>query len=67
MKRYENPNNKILQRTIAEGKTLCVCSHNQLIPPNRERAICTYCGRTIINTSKARFRYIMFNLMRKES
>ena len=55
-----------LEQTIEDGKSLCVCSHKQLIPPNKESEICTYCGRTIKNTSKARFRYIMYNLLRKE-
>jgi hypothetical protein len=52
--------------SLESGKSLCVCSHKQLIPPNKDSEICTYCGRTIKNTSKARFRYVMFNMMRKE-
>lgn len=52
--------------SLESGKSLCVCSHKQLIPPNKDSEICTYCGRTIKNTSKARFRYVMFNMLRKE-
>lgn len=57
---------KKLEDSIEDGKSLCVCSHKQLISPNKDSEICTYCGRTIKNTSKARFRYVMFNMMRKE-
>lgn len=53
--------------SLESGKSLCVCSHKQLISPNKDSEICTYCGRTIKNTSKARFRYVMFNMMRKEN
>lgn len=57
---------KKIEDSIEDGKSLCVCSHKQLIPPNKKSDICTYCGRKIINTSKARFRYVMYNLLRKE-
>ncbi len=42
-----------------ETKVICKCGRRMPIPAYKEECRCGWCGRTVKNTSRARFKYII--------
>jgi len=42
-----------------ETKVICKCGRRMPIPANKSECTCGRCGRTVKNTSRARFKYIL--------
>ena len=52
-------NNYKLGKAISDCREHCECGHVVYMSIKTEKCICKYCGRVIVNNSRARFRYLL--------
>lgn len=50
---------------LREIHFLCECGHTIMIPVQQQYKVCSFCGKKNLNTTKARFKY-MLNKTRRE-
>jgi len=48
-----------VHREKTENSVKCSCGKSVTFPANIDKCICTWCGRTVINTTKNHFKYIV--------
>jgi hypothetical protein len=46
-------------------KVRCKCGHNQYIPLEKEKMICSWCGCYVFKNKKDEFKYRLNNLIKK--
>ena len=42
---------------LAKYRKNCKCGHSVIIKPNREKVVCTHCGRYVFNKKENEFKY----------
>lgn len=52
-------NNYKLGKAINDCREQCLCGYVVYMSAKEQKCICKYCGRTIVNNSKARFKYML--------
>ena len=50
-----------------DTRTICKCGNRVKLPVMKNYTICDWCGRKIINTTKARFKYMLKKKMEEEN
>lgn len=48
-------------------RTICKCGNRIKLPVMKSYIICTWCGRKIVNKTKARFMYVLKKKMEEEN
>lgn len=55
-----------LTNDYEEAKVICKCGRRMPIPAYKSECRCGWCGRTVKNTSKARFKYVILREMKEK-
>jgi len=58
---------KKLMNVLANFKVKCKCGHTMVFVTNREKIICTYCGRYIYKNKKLEFKDKILKERRKKN
>ena len=59
-----NKTTKILNKQT-KYRTLCECGHSVLIPPGRDKIICSWCGKYVFKTTRSEFEYRLKECLKK--
>jgi len=52
-------------KALREIHFLCSCGHTIMIPVQDQYKVCSYCGKKNLNTTKARFKYMLRKKMKQ--
>lgn len=58
---------EIEKKNIIDTRLKCPCGHVIIFSVLNDYKICSWCGRKIINTTKARFKYMLKKKMEEEN
>ena len=65
-KKYRNDIDRYYSAT-EDIRTICKCGNRVKLPVMKSYIICDWCGRKIINDSKARFKYMLKKKLEEEN
>ena len=56
---------KLVQKIADYAKTYCTCGHSLVFKPSTPYKYCNYCHRKVINDTKGRFLFKLYETLRE--
>ena len=50
-----------LEDTRADVKVKCKCGHVMIVPPRKDKVVCTWCGKYVFKSKEDEFKFRLLN------